>query len=102
MSLVDIEASHRRFGLMQQRRYAANQFRVMTSAMAYFLFQELRCALVGTELENAQVGTLRMKLIKVAVMVRERARRILLSFPRSYPWQDLWRHVADRVGLIPT
>ena len=70
--------------------------------MAYFLFQELRCALVGTELENAQVGTLRMKLIEVALMVRERARRILLSFPRSDPWQDLWRHVADRVGLVPT
>ena len=87
-------------GLTSCSSYAANQFRVMTSAMAYFLFQELGCSLVGTELENAQVGTLRMKLIKVAVMVRERSRRILLSFPRSYPWQDLWRHVADRVGLM--
>ena len=88
-------------GLTGCNSYAANQFRVMISAMAYFLFQSLRCALVGTELENAQVGTLRMKLIKVAAAVRERARRILLSFPRSSPWQDLWRHVADRVGLIP-
>lgn len=88
-------------GLTSCSSYVANQFRVLMSAMAYFLFQELRLALAGTELENAQVSTLRMKLMKVAVMVKESTRRILLTFPRSYPWQHLWRHAADRVGLVP-
>ena len=88
-------------GLTSCTSYVANQFRVLMSSMAYFLFQELRLALAGTELEKSQVMTLRMKLMKVAVMVRESARRIVLDFPRSYPWQHLWRYAADRVGLIP-
>lgn len=87
-------------GLTSCRSYAANQFRVLMSAMAYLLFQELRVSLADTSLADAQVGTLRTRLLKVAVLVKETVRRIVLTFPRSYPFQKLWRHAASRVGLV--
>ena len=48
-------------------RFLANQFRLLLSSAAYVLVQALRrIALSGTELATAQVGTLRLKLFKVA------------------------------------
>lgn len=89
-------------GLTSCSSYAANQLRVLMCAMAYFLLQELRASLKGTELARAQVCTLRMRLLKVAVVMKESVRRILLTFPRSYPWQELWCRAAQRIGLAGT
>lgn len=87
-------------GLTSCSSYAANQFRVLMCAMAYFLLQQLRASMKDTELERAQVCTLRMRLLKVAVVMKESVRRIVLTFPRSYPWQELWCRAAHRIGLV--
>ena len=51
-------------------RFLANQFRLLLSSAAYVLVQALRrTALAGTELARAQVGTIRLKLFKVAARV---------------------------------
>ena len=49
--------------------------------------------LKGTELENAQSGTIRTKLLKAGARVRVTFRRVRLSFSESYPLQRLFRHV---------
>jgi DDE family transposase len=75
--------------------FAANQFRVLLSAVAYVLLQHLRQeALANTELANAQVSTLRLKLLKIGGLLKRSARRIVLHLAGGYPMQDLFRRAA--------
>jgi hypothetical protein len=84
-------------------RFVANQFRLLLSAAAYVLVQALRrTALVGTELAEAQVGTIRLKLFKVAARVVMTARRVVFHLASSYPYQAIFREVYARVMGRPT
>ncbi|WP_255551671.1 transposase [Methylacidimicrobium sp. B4] len=73
---------------------ASNQLRLYFSALAYALVEALRrLALQGTEWANAQVDTLRLKLVKIGTLVRVSVRRVLLSMSSAYPWKHLFTHV---------
>jgi hypothetical protein len=79
-------------------RFVANQFRLLLSSAAYVLVQALRrTALVGTELAKAQVGTIRLKLFKVAARVVVTVRRVVFHLSSSYPYQGLFEEVCARV-----
>jgi hypothetical protein len=82
--------------------FLANHFRVLEAATAYVLFQELRVRLPKTDLARAQVTTLRERLFKIGAVVKESVRRIVLSFPASYPWKRLWHEAAHSVGGLVT
>ena len=72
----------------------ANQLRMYWSAMAYLLVCGLhRLGLKATELEQAQVATIRTKLLKIGAQVRVSIRRIWLSMASAYPWQELYQQV---------
>jgi hypothetical protein len=79
-------------------RFLANQFRVLLSLAAYLLFQELQRRARGTACADAQVTTLRERLIKLAVWVERSVRRIVLHLPASFPWLRTWRQLARAVG----
>jgi hypothetical protein len=56
----------------------ANQLRLWFASVAYVLLNLLRhFGLKGTDLERAQAGTLRLKLLKVAAIVRVSVRRVV-------------------------
>lgn len=75
--------------------FPANQFRLMLSSAAYLLVEALRrMALKETDLAQAQVHTIRLKLFKVAARVCVSVRRIVFHLCSSYPWQELFRRVA--------
>jgi len=57
-------------------RFWANQFRVLLTAAAYALMQELRTRAAGTSCARAQVSTLRERLLKLGVWVTCSVRRI--------------------------
>jgi Transposase DDE domain group 1 len=79
-------------------RFLANQFRLLLSSAAYVLMQALRrTALAGTERARAQVGTIRLKLLKVAARVVVSARRVVLHLCSSYPYRALFAAVAGCV-----
>jgi hypothetical protein len=78
--------------------FFANQFRVLLTLAAYILFQELQRRAAKTACADAQVTTLRERLIKLAVWVQRSARRIILHLPVSFPWLSTWRHLARAVG----
>jgi hypothetical protein len=79
-------------------RFLANQFRLLLSSAAYVVVQSLRrTALVGTELAEAQVGTIRLKLFKVAARVVVTVRRVVFHLSSSYPYQGLFTEVCARV-----
>ena len=75
-------------------RFAANQFRLLLTAAAYVLFQELQLRARRTACADAQVSTLRERLIKVAAWVERSVRRIVLHLPQAFPWLTTWRRVA--------
>ena len=82
-------------------RFVANQFRLLLASAAYVLIEHLRrVGLKGTELARAQVGTIRLKLFKIAARVRISVRRVVLHLSSSYPYQSILRRIV--AGLLPT
>ena len=72
----------------------ANQMRLYLSAMAYILVSGLRrVGLKGTELAQAQVSTIRTKLLKIGAQIRVTVRKVWVSMASSYPWQGLYQQV---------
>ena len=72
----------------------ANQMRLYLSAMAYILVSGLRrLGLQGTELAQAQVSTIRTKLLKIGAQIRVTVRKVWVSMASSYPWQGLYQQV---------
>ena len=82
-------------------RFLANQFRVLLTLAAYILFQELQRRARGTACADAQVTTLRERLLKLAVWVERSVRRIVLHLPATFPWRSTWQHLACAVGATP-
>jgi hypothetical protein len=81
--------------------FLSNQLRVLITATAYVLFQELRLRAARTPFARCQVGKLRERLLKIGARVAVTVRRIVLHFPAAYPWQEAWRRIAMAVGAVP-
>jgi hypothetical protein len=56
-----------------------------------------RTALVGTELARAQVGTIRLQLLKVAARVVVTVRRVVFHLASSDPYRAVFRSVLERL-----
>jgi hypothetical protein len=82
-------------------RFLANQFRVLLSAAAYVLFQELRHELRDTEAAAWQVGTIRERLLKIGARVVESVRRVVVHLASACPWRGLWCEAARKLGAVP-
>lgn len=70
--------------------FVANQFRLLLSSLAYVLIETLRrTCLAATDLARAQVTTIRLKLLKIAAVVRISVRRIVIHLSESFPLGEL-------------
>ncbi len=76
----------------------ANQFRVLMTAAAYVLMQELRLRAARTDCARAQVWTLRDRLLKLGAQVVASVRRVVLHLPASFPFLDTFQRVAWALG----
>jgi hypothetical protein len=77
----------------------ANQFRLLMSSLAYILMESIkRLALKGTELAQAYVGTLRLKLLKIGAVIIQNTRRIRFLLSSAYPHQALFQTVVSRLS----
>ncbi len=71
--------------------FAGNQLRLWFSSIAYVLLNALReKCLVKTELQNAQVGTIRTKLLKLAGLITVSTQRILIAISSSCPYKHIF------------
>jgi hypothetical protein len=71
-----------------------NQMRLYLSAVAYVLVTGLRrLGLRATELAEAQVSTIRTKLLKIGAQIRVTVRKVWISMASSYPYQNLYQQV---------
>jgi len=82
-------------------RFWANQFRVLLTAAAYILMQELRLRAADTNCARAQVWTLRERLLKLGARVVVSVRRMVLHLPASFPFLPAFRKVALALGASP-
>ena len=88
---------------MSTHHLASNQLRLWLATLAYLLLERVRAwGLAGTELASATVGTVRLKVLKVAAQVSVSVRRVYVRLSSAYPWQALFRHCHQRLmTLVP-
>ena len=79
-------------------RFWANQFRVLLTAAAYVLLQELRLRAAGTDCARAQVCMLRERLLKLGARVMVSIRRITVHLPVSFPFRPAFGRIAMSLG----
>lgn len=82
--------------------FKANQLRVLMTAAAYVLMQELRLKARHTGCARAQVNTLRLRLLKLGAWIESSVRRIVLHLPVSTPYANDWQRIARALGAVPT
>jgi hypothetical protein len=80
--------------------YVANAFRLFLHALAYRLLDTLRRELahVSPSLGRAQFDTIRLRLLKVATLVQQSVRRIVLRLPRVFGLAGVFARLAQRLG----
>jgi hypothetical protein len=81
-------------------QFWANQFRVLLTAAAYVLMQELRLRAAHTCCARAQVGTLRERLLKLGAQVLVSVRRVVVHLPAAFPFLSTFRKVALAFGAL--
>ena len=78
--------------------FQAKHFRVLLSAAAYVLMEFVRrVGLCGTELQEAQVPTIRLKLLKIGPRLVSSVRRVVLHLAGGYPLKELFEQVVLRL-----
>jgi hypothetical protein len=82
-------------------RFWANQFRVLLTAAAFVLMQELRLSAADTNCARAQVWTLRERFLKLGARVVGSVRRLVVHLPQSFPFLATFRHIALELGASP-
>ena len=69
----------------------ANQLRLYLSTFAYVLMNTVReVGLAGTAMAKAQCSTIRLKLFKIAAVIRITTRKVWLSLSSVHPFQHLY------------
>jgi DDE family transposase len=77
-------------------RFRANALKLLEHTLAYALVVLHREATAAIpEVARAEVNTLRLRLWKVAAVVKTSVRRIWFHFSATWPYLDLWRQVEQ-------
>jgi hypothetical protein len=84
--------------------FAANFFRLLEHAAAYVLVHALRTqvAPLAPQLGRAQFDTLRLQLLKVAAIVSQSTRRLLVRLPSAFPLARVFRQLASTLAEFPS
>jgi hypothetical protein len=77
---------------------SANQLRLWFASLAYVLMTALRrMALQGTELAQATVGTIRLKLLKLGALVTISVRRVKIAIASACPMKSVFANAHRRL-----
>jgi hypothetical protein len=76
----------------------ANQLRLYLSVVAYLLVCGLRrLGLRATHLAHAQVGTIRLRLLKIGAQIRVTVRKVWVQMSSSFPLQTLFSQALQQL-----
>ena len=91
--VLDLQADR-----MSTHYQASNQLRLWLATFAYLLMERVRAlGLAGTQLAQATVGSVRLKLMKVAAQVKVSVRRVTVQINSAFPMRDLFRLCQQRL-----
>jgi hypothetical protein len=94
--VLDLQADR-----MSTHHMASNQLRMWLCTFAYMLMERIRTiGCQGTELARATVGTLRLKLMKVAAQVKVSVRRVYVQLSSAFPLQKLFSLCQKRLSAL--
>lgn len=95
--VLDLQADR-----MSTHYVASNQLRLWLATLAYLLMERVRAlGLWGTELARATMGSVRLKLLKVAAQVKVSVRRVYVQLSSAYPLQEVFRLCHRRLRGLP-
>lgn len=81
----------------------ANQMRLILHTAAYWLMREIRDAIPWPQrLASGEFSTIRLRLLKIAVRIKETASRVSLSFASNCPDAALFRGLVSTLIPRPT
>jgi Transposase DDE domain group 1 len=79
----------------------ANQVRLYLSTVAYIVLRALReFGLRGTELAQAQCGSIRWKLLKIGAVVRVTVRRVVVALSEACPFREVFTQVWENLRRL--
>ena len=85
---------------MSCHKWNGNQFRLLLSSLAYILIERMRAlCLKNTQLEKAQLGTIRLKLFKIGAVITKNTRKDKFLFSSHYPYQEMFTGILEK--LVP-
>jgi hypothetical protein len=80
----------------------SNQNRLYFSSIAYLLMEALRrLGLKHTDLAQAQVATIRLKLLKIGALIRITVRKVWVSLAGGYPYRDVFAQAYAQLRAAP-
>lgn len=80
----------------------SNQNRLYFSSIAYVLMETLRrWGLRATDLAQAQMATIRLKLLKVGALIRVTVRKVWVSLAAGCPYAEAWTQAYAALQAIP-
>lgn len=87
-------------GRLSCHGFWANQLRLLLSAAAFVIMQLLRVRLADLGLATTQVGSLRLRLMKIGGRVTRSVRRVVVHLAAAHPWAKEWQRAASRWGAV--
>lgn len=81
--------------------FAANQFRLLLHAAAYWLLDTVRRWLTAAHVARVALATVRLRLLKVGGWVREDATHLRVRLASSHPGEAWWHLLAARPNRPP-
>ena len=93
--VLDLQADR-----MSTHYLASNQLPLWLATLAYLLLDRVR-AIGGavTDLARATAGSVRLKLLKVAAMVRVSVRRVQVQLSRAWPFRERYTRCMQALAL---
>ena len=80
----------------------SNQVRLYFSAIAYLLMEALRrLGLKETELAQAQITTIRLKVLKIGALIRVTVRKVWIALAGGYPYAEVWARIWGQLQQAP-
>jgi len=81
----------------------SNQLRLWFSAFAHLMLSVLKAEVLrGSELAEATLGQIRLKLFKIAARIKVSCRRIHFELASAYPYRGLFEQACRRLGMLQT
>lgn len=82
------------------REFWSNQFRLLEYVLAYLLLFRLREHL-PEHCRQMSLGSVRDNIMRVAVLVREMAKKVILQWTSHYFWRKPFMHICRQLQRLP-